>query len=89
MGFVIPCKFPDCPSRRSRGSPDGGATISTTKPILVTLFFFAENFFFLAREDCFAAAFPPATFLFGLIFLATDFLRVVRLFLFGTRAVYH
>ena len=53
--------------------------------MLVTLFLFAENFFFLA-VDLLEAAFIVLTFLFA-VFRA-DFFRAVRFFLFGIRAVY-
>jgi hypothetical protein len=78
----------------------GNGTVSTTKPILVTFFLLAENFFVLAREDCLEAALFRAiflfavvrlegsflrAFLFGVVFLA-DFFRIV-VFFFGMRAV--
>ena len=84
-----PCKSPDCPSCRFRGSSDGKGTVSTTKPVLATLLRFAENSFFLAKEYCLEAALFRATFLFGVIFfLGTAFFRFVCLFLFGMRSVY-
>jgi hypothetical protein len=72
---------------------------STTKPVLVTLFRFAENFFSLAGDFLEAAfvllgclfavvrlegALFRAIFLFGVVFLA-NFFGVVRFFLFGMR----
>src|SRR5207302_946184 len=83
-----PCKSPASPSRCSRRSPEGNGTVSTTKPVLVTLFLFAENFLLLAREDRLEAAFILLGFLFadvrleGALFRAFLF-GVVRFFLFG------
>lgn len=87
-----PCKSPDCPSCCCRGSEDENGTngtVSTTKPVLATLLLFAENLFFLPGKDCLEAALFRTGFFFGLIFLATDFFRVARLFFFGIQAVYH
>src|SRR2546427_10199362 len=96
-----PCKSPACPPRCGR-SPDRNGTVSATKPVLVTRFLFAENFFCLARDRLEAAfillgfLFADVrlegalfrAFLFGVVFLA-DFFRVVCFLFLGMRAVYH
>ena len=66
---------------------EGSEVVPTTTPVLVTLFLFTENIFFL--RDCLRleAAFILVTFLFALL-LATDFFRFACFFLFGMRGVY-